>query len=174
MNLFRNLIRWATVDRTGALLQLRHFGEGLIARVEHQEPQGVHFGVPVGAQGIVVAPGGVSSEAVALGMTGAQPAGELAPGEGGLHYLGTFKVFLSDDGKVSLGEQMPGDWVALASLVDARISALQQKIDTHTHPIPGLPVVGGGGGTAGPGTTSAILAPVGPQASVASTNVRSS
>lgn len=179
---FGNLIRWISVDRPGVLLQVRHFGEGIVARVENLEPQGVHFAPPAGAQGLAVAPGGVSSEMVTIDVSGTKPGDTLNAGEGGLHLLGTFKVFLADDGTVHLGAANPGDFIALASKVDSELTkikadldALKTSYDAHTHAA-GL-LIWPGGTVSAPvtGTTGAPVAgaptPHSP-ASVASVKVK--
>ncbi len=98
--------------------------------VEILQGQGVHFMMPVKAEGIAVAPAGISDNAVIVGMGDRKtlPTDSCEPGEGGLHYLGEFKVFLAADGTVSLGATEAADFVALASKVDAAISLLQTAI----------------------------------------------
>lgn len=127
MSIIGNLIRWITVDRPGPVLQIRHFGDGVVARVENLQPQGHHFSPPRGAQGIALAPGAVSSDLVTVAVQGVVPTQDLAPGEGGLHLLGEYKVFLRTDGVLVLGEG--SDAAARASLVDARLSALRNSLD---------------------------------------------
>lgn len=55
----------------------------------------------------------------------------LSAGESALYTAGGgLRVYCRSDGEVHLGTT-PTDFVALASLVDARISAIQAKLDAH-------------------------------------------
>lgn len=130
MTILRNLIRWITVDRAGVLLQVKHFGDGIISRVENLQPQGHHFAPPAGAQGLAFSPGGVSSEAVTIAVQGVVPDVVLQPGEGGLHLLGTFKVFLHADGDISLGAPDASDYAAKASATNNNDQKLSEDITT--------------------------------------------
>ena len=64
------------------------------------------------------------------------------------------------DGTVHMGGAA-GDFVALASLVDARLGAIRTWLNTHTHTV-----------AAAPGTSSVPTAPLGAQDSVAATKAR--
>ncbi len=64
--------------------------------------------------------------------------------------------------ELRLGTDTAANFVALANLVDARISALVTYINTHVH----------SGVTTGPGTSGAPGAPLASQASVAATQVK--
>lgn len=123
----QNLVRLGTVDR-GEQIQLQ--GGDVSPAVPHYEPQGVHFGPVPGARCVVLSPNGVTAQPVALGQSASVPGASIGAGEGGLHYQGTFKVYLAADGTVALGEQMPADFVALASKVNAYISGLHTVLST--------------------------------------------
>ena len=129
----QGIIKRAVVDLTssdGTKHQLLHSGDGVLPDVEYLEPQGLHFATPGAAQGLILCPGAQTSNAVSACLSGAVPSGDLAPGEGGLHYLGEWKVFLAKDGTVSFGDQVSADFVALASKVDAEIARIDQAITT--------------------------------------------
>jgi hypothetical protein len=104
---------------------------------------------------------------VLLSAGGAVPPGAIAAGEGGLHYLGAWRVFCRADGGLCLGDQVPADWAALASLVDARLAAIQAKFDAHTHDVATT-----GSSTAQTGVAKAVAGPIKPLPTVASTKVR--
>ena len=169
----QNLVRRARVDRPGVKPQVAHLGDALVPDVEHMEPQGVHFIAPSGAQGVLLSPNGVTAAAVALGLGGAVPTDSVAAGEGGLHYLGAYKVFLKADGTLALGAFAPSDWVALASKVDSELTSIKSDLtgikaafDAHTH----ILALSLGTGTASP-PASPAPAPHTP-ASVASATVK--
>lgn len=138
----RNVVTRAVVDlRDGAgRYQLLWGGDRASAGVEHLETQGVHFAAPADADALILCPGGDRSAAVAIGVQGAHPSGALPSGTGGLHYLGEWRVFVSDDGTVRLGAREPSDFAARASLVDAELAAIKADLDAlksafdgHTH-----------------------------------------
>lgn len=158
----QNLVRFGFVTRASVRPQVELQGGDVAPSVQVLEPQGLHFRAPVGASGMMLAPNAVSSEATLVSVGGDVPAEALNAGEGGLHYLGAFKVFLAEDGTLHLGSKMPADFVALASLVDARISAIQAKFDAHVHP----------GVTAGGASTSVTPTLIGPLPSVASAKLK--
>lgn len=164
-----NAITRVVVDRseTPILSQVLWGGGRVSSGVEHLEPQGIHFRVPADAGGACLAPSGVRDGAFLLCAGGVVPDSGIGEGEGGLHYLGQFKVFLAADGTVHLGAEAAPDFAALASKVDAALAKLQQKLDTHTHQVATT-----GSATAQAGTAAPITPLVGPLASVASTVVR--
>lgn len=94
--------------------------------VENFQPQGLHFRLPAKSEGIAAAPSGIADNAVVVGASkrSALPDDALLEGEGGLHYLGEYKVFLKADGSLALGSKDPTDFIALASLVDDAIQNL--------------------------------------------------
>jgi hypothetical protein len=159
----RNLITRTLVDSRGSdgTYQVLWSADRVSAGVEYLEPQGVHFRPPKDALGLTISPHADRSAAVLIDAQGTVPTDTISAGEGGLHYLGDYQVFLSSDGTLSLGAKAATDWVALASLVDSRIDAIRSAHNTHTHPAPG-------------GATSAPTAPMAVQATVASTKVRAS
>lgn len=134
-----NLITRAVMDRpdsNGRYLQVLWGGDRVSADVEHLEPQGLHFCPPADASLVVLAPGGSRAGVVALGAGGEVPADAVAAGEGGLHYLGTYKVFLAADGSTCLGAKEPDDFVALASKVDAFHAAIHKLFSASWTPTP--------------------------------------
>ncbi len=166
----QNIVRRAFVDRPGVKPSLAHIGDSIAPDVEHMQPQGLHFIAPAGAQGVLLAPSAITSSAFALGLGGDVPSDSVQPGEGGLHYLGAFKVFLAADGTLALGSKVPDDFVALASLVDDRLSSIRSAFNAHTHDAVTTATVG----LAGPATVT--VSPTGGTistlASVASEKVR--
>ncbi len=131
--------------------QVTWSGERASAGVEYKEPQGLHFALPKDADGMTLAPFGDRSAAVLLSSSGPTPTGTVAAGEGGLHYLGEWKVFLAADGTLALSAKAPSDWVALASLVDARISGLRSDLTSLKTAIgSGFTAVGAGVAANGP------------------------
>ncbi len=171
----RNMLTRGVVDArdNAGTYQVTWSGERASAGVEYKEPQGLHFALPKDADGMTLAPFGDRSAAVLLSSSGPTPTGAVAAGEGGLHYLGEWKVFLAADGTLALSAKAPADWMALASLVDARISGLRSDITTLKAAtqtgLGGVPVAGSGLAGAFASATSAIPAAA---ASVASTKVK--
>ena len=127
------------MNRAGKRYQIDGVGDSALAGVEHMQPQGLHFRAPAGAEGIAVQVGAVPENVVLLGAQAAVPARNLQAGEGGLHYLGAYKVFLDKNGLVHLGTETATNFVALANLVDARLAAIVLYINNHTHASNGTP-----------------------------------
>lgn len=126
----RNMITRGVVnsrDNAGTY-QVSWSGDRASAGVEYKEPQGVHFALPADADGITLAPFGDRSGAVLADAQGVLPTGAIAAGEGGLHYLGEWKVFLAADGTLAISAKAPSDWVALASKVDSEFSRVKSDI----------------------------------------------
>lgn len=119
----QNLITRVRVDRPGGKPQVAGRGDAVYSDREVFEPQGVHFVAAADAQGVQLSPDGQTSAGIVVGLGGQKPA-DGSPGEGGLHLLGTYKIYLALDGKLHLGAKDPGDFVALASKVDAAIATL--------------------------------------------------
>lgn len=158
-NMLQNLITYAAVDRPGTRYQVSGVGEHVRPAVDHLEPQGLHFRAPAGARGVALQPGGVPENVVLLNAQGTTPGDALEPGMGGLHYLGTYKVFLDEDGNVRLGASNASALAARADYVDARLDAIVTYINAHTHAETG-------------GTTAAPEPPLGEQDTVACTKVK--
>jgi hypothetical protein len=159
----QNLVLRASVDRPGVRYQISSVGDSSRSDIEHMEPQGLHFRAPVGAEGIELRPGAVPENSVLVCAQGDAPEDVLLPGEGGLHYLGTFKVFCKSNGEVHLaGGTGAADFVALAQKVDTAIANIRTYINAHVHP----------GVTTGGGVTGAVAVPLGAQASSAAAKVK--
>lgn len=162
----RNLISRIAVNRPGAQPQVTGLGDRVYPDVENLQPQGLYFNPPAGAQGAMLSPAGDPSVALLVGVGGDVPVAPAA-GEGGLHYLGTYKLFLAADGSVHVGQKDPTDFVALASKVDAQLTAFKTAIAA------GLTAVGVGAAANGPTGASAFNSSLGPNPlPVGSTSVR--
>jgi hypothetical protein len=129
----RSMIVRVKVNRSGQKPQLAWLGVRLSPETEIMRPQGVYFLEPADAQGVMVCPGGDPSVGVGVGVGGDLPSDPAAAGEGGLHYLGAWKVYLNTAGEVHLGQQIAPDFVALASLVTAQLNAIRTQYNAHTH-----------------------------------------
>lgn len=174
VNRLKTLIQRVIVDRSAddgnvPQVQIRRFG-GRAEIVEEFQPQGLYFRTPPDAEGIMVSPGGSSSNAVLLSAQDRErwPAGgDIEDGEGGLHYLGAFKVFLDKDGIVYLGAPKGDEGLTEASRddkVQTELKALQSTLNdlvtdfnAHTHG----GVTTGGGATGGPAAPATAPAAVG-------------
>lgn len=172
-SLIQNVVRIATVDQASATPQVRFYSGRAQAETPHMEPQGVHFIPAAAGQGLLLSPCADPGSSVLINAQGSVPADSVAPGEGGLHYMGSYRVFLAADGTLHLGEKDPTDYVALASLVLAELNsvksdftALKALLVSHTHA-----GVTSGGGTSGPSPAFASYTPHTP-ASVASEVVK--
>lgn len=117
------------VDLAGDTYQLLHSGDQVLPDTEYFEPQGLHFRAPTQAQGVALSPGALTSSAVVVNLSGPTPTDAIDAHEGGLHYAGMWRVFLDGDGTVHLGERDASDWVALASRVDAELTAIKADLD---------------------------------------------
>ncbi len=128
--MIRGVVSRAIVNSRAAskLYQVLWLDDRVSADVEYFEPQGVHFNAAGDAVGALLSPGGNKSASVLLCASGASPSDATAPGEGGLHYLGTYKVFCKADGTLALGAYAPADFVALASRVNAELDMLKTAI----------------------------------------------
>lgn len=170
-NAIANVITRGVIDRIdpdGAFAQVEGLSGHVTPEVEVFQPQGVHFKAPTGADVVLVSPTGDTGNAVAFAAArDSLPEDSLGSGEGGLHYLGEFKVFIAADGTVHLGQKDPTDFVALASKVDAALSAIVTYINGHTHPVATT-----GTATAQSGTASAPVSPLASQAPVGSVIVK--
>jgi len=120
-----NLCVRAVVTRSGTQYQAQWLGDRVTSLLENFQPQGVHFRVPVGAEHLLLAPCGEASAAVMLGahLRSAMPTETIPEGTGGLHYLGTFGVYIDQFGTVHLvGGVAALDYVALAGKVLAEFT----------------------------------------------------
>lgn len=102
--------------------------------LEMLEPVGVHFLPSLDEDVLVVEVNGSADNRVVLcaSQRGHRPQDLTDAGTGGLHLLGTWKVFLDSDGTVHLGERDADDFVALASKVDAEIARIWDVLTTWT------------------------------------------
>lgn len=124
----QNLVLRGVVTRSGPRYQVQHLGDRVHPDMELFQPQGVHFQAPVGSEGMLLAPAGETSSAVFLGAhkRSALPSATLADGEGGLHFLGTYAVYIAADGKVHLGGgTAASDFVALAAKVTTELGRVK-------------------------------------------------
>ncbi len=141
-----NTVARGTINRNepdGAFAQVNTVGGRPRPETEVLQGQGVHFKAPDGSDCLVLSPVGDPGNAVAV-VAGKRTALPIAPllqeGEGGLHYLGEYKVFLAANGKVYLGAStplVPVDAVALASKVQEMLLQLKDAFDNHTHAVSG-------------------------------------
>lgn len=115
-------------------------------RMEHMQPYGLSFVPPAGSEGIALAVQGEGSHRVLIGVAkrGDRPT-SAKPGEGGLYSLGEWRVFADEDGVLYLNSAKDDadDAVAVASVADERLDALEQKLNdlitkynAHTHVAP--------------------------------------
>lgn len=169
----QNVVRLATVDRAGVAPQVRYYSGRAQSDTPYMEPQGMHFIPPASCQGLLLSPNADPSLSALVVAQGSVPSDGIAAGEGGLHYLGSFRVFLAADGTLHLGEKDPDDYVALASKVLAELNSvktdltnLKTMLVAHTHA-----GVTTGAGTSGTSPAFAGYTPHTP-ASVASTSVK--
>lgn len=148
IDILRNMVTRVFVNRSGERPQVEWFGGRVTPDATVLEPQGLHFVAPAGAGGAQLAPGGDPSNAVLVGLGGSKPADSIAEGEGGLHLLGTFKIFLAADGTLHLGAKDPSDFVALAGPVADALQALSDRIAVFEAAFAGWTVVAMDGGAA--------------------------
>lgn len=140
--LMQNMITRVVVDRSenAGDYQVLWGGDRVTNGIEHLEPQGLHFRAAKDAGGVVVSAGGQREAGVLLVAGGIIPNDVIGEGEGGLHYLATWRLFLRSDGTLCLGSKEPADWVSLASKVDSELTkikadldALKSSYDAHMH-----------------------------------------
>lgn len=130
--------------------------------LEYKQGQGVFFRPVAGAEGILLTPAGNRACAVLVlaEKNGGTPGGgSIGEGEGGLHYAGTYKVFLDSMGLVHLGAKSGAEFVALADKVKTELDGIKSDLDTiatwtsaHVHS-----GVMTGGGSSGPPAAGASL-----------------
>ena len=100
-------------------------------------PQGVAFRIPVDAEVLVAHPMGDADLPSCIGtdQRGKRPTekpggGDVPEGAGGLHFLGAWRVYVSDDGKVFLGGATDESEPALLGATAVTI------FNAHVHPSP--------------------------------------
>lgn len=152
-------------DRGVVVLQVEQLDGELDDQVEYWQPYGVSFRPPVDSEVLFASVAGDRGFAVAtcVQKRDQRPKNSNA-GEGGLYYMGEWKVFLADDGTVSLGAKAASDYAALASLVEAELDKIRNAIAA------GVPVAMDGGA----GLLASILANLSanPRGDVGSTTVK--
>lgn len=133
--------------------------------VEYLQPQGLHFNLPTNAGGVMLAPGGDPSASVLVSASGALPSvgragesGGAIAGEGGLHYLGSWRVYLDSSGHVHLGSHDASDWVARSSIADQNFTKLRADITSLITAIKAANTAGAGAGGPGAANFSAATA----------------
>lgn len=74
--------------------------------VERLQGYGISFNPPEGSEGLALSPGGERKAMIVLLLEDREqrPTG-ANPGEGGLYYMGAWKVFLKDDGTLRIGSE---------------------------------------------------------------------
>lgn len=169
----QSIIRSCIVDVPAEEPQVRYFSGRVDAAVPYREPQGIHFRPPAGAIGLLLSPAAEAGSAELICAQGSVPSDGLEPSEGGLHYAGTFALFVAADGTLHLGQKDAGDWVALSSRVDAELARIDTAITQLKNAV--TPIAGVADGlTPGTGTTysGAVANLPGSRSSVASAKVR--
>ena len=132
-------------DASAGRVKAAWAGRRITPNVEPVFPQGVYFGVPAGARGVLFAPLGDPSRAKALAQ-GTIPSTSVEGGEGGLHYLSAWRVWVDADGVILAAD--PADtsyFLVRADRLQTELTAIKTYIDAHTHS-----GVVTGGGTSGP------------------------
>lgn len=132
----RGMIKRGTIERIDdssgtQTVQTSLLSDEVADGVEHMQPHGMSFRPPTGSDAVVLAVAGDPAHLVALAASkrGSRPTDAANEGEGGLHYLGEWKVFLAEDGSVHLGGKDPSDWAALAS----KVKKLEADFIAHFH-----------------------------------------
>jgi phage gp45-like len=117
-------------DERGVVeLQVEQLDGELDDQVELWQGYGVSFVPPVDSEVLFAAVAGDRGYSVGIcaQKRDQRPKGSEA-GEGGLYYMGEWKVFLAADGTVALGAKDPSDYAALASLVEAELDKIRNAI----------------------------------------------
>ncbi len=137
--------------------------------------QGVAFRMPVDAEVLVahaMADAGLGT-VIGTSQRGKRPTekpggGEAPEGAGGLHFLGTWAVYIGDDGKTYLGGATSADeFVALATKVLNELNDIRTKFDAHIHVTTATV-----GASATVGVLSVPSPPMGSAGSVAAANTK--
>jgi hypothetical protein len=82
----------------------------------------------------------------------------IGEGEGGLHYLGAWRVYINGAGEVHVGAKVAADAAALASVVDAELTAIKADLSALTALLVGHTHAGVLAGAAVSGTSPAFAA----------------
>lgn len=131
-------------------VQVEYDGDA-VQTVNHLQSCGVRF-VPASGECLLAFSDGDPGNPVALGVTDSEaaPPADSAAGTGGLHLVGTYKVFLAADGTVVLaGDSDTGraatDAAVPAGALLTELNRLKSELDavkadittiqTHTHPV---------------------------------------
>jgi phage gp45-like len=171
--LIQNLATRVAVDRSeaaGGTYQVLWGGDRVSSGLEHLESQGLHFRAAAESGGVVISCGGQRDGGVLISVGGLVPNDAIGEGEGGLHYLGEWKLFLRSDGQLCLGSKTPGDWVALAAKTDQQIQNAKADISSILQALQTWVPVPQDGGAALKAAAASIVAH--PFESVASDKVR--
>ncbi|MFW6086393.1 MAG: phage baseplate assembly protein domain-containing protein [Myxococcota bacterium] len=107
------------------LLQVSLLGDEVQDRCEHLQPYGLSFHPPRKSEAVALAVQGDGSHRVILGVSSRKHRPrDVEEGEGGLYYLGEWKVFLDKNGHVHLGAQEGAAKLARADRVDDEIERI--------------------------------------------------
>lgn len=155
-----NAIRTAVVERVDDAhdvqeLQTTALEDEVDDAVPHYQPLGISFTPAAGAEVLIVSVGSDTANRIALAAQarGKRPT-DAAEGCGGIFRPldGTWALYVDDDGTVHLGAKDPDDFVALASVADSRLDALEQGLsdlitayNAHIHVTTATIGVGGPG-----------------------------
>jgi hypothetical protein len=134
-SVLRAIVKMIDDTKSALTAQIEDMEEGdADADLDVYEPVGVHFKPSADEDMLAFEVGGTSDNRVVMGASqrGHRPQDLTDDGTGGLHYVGTWKVFLDSDGTVHLGERDAGDFVALASKVDDEIARIWDLLTTWT------------------------------------------
>lgn len=116
-------------DAGVVVMQVEQLPGELDDQVEYWQPSGLSFVPPVGSEVLFASVGGDRGHAIAIAVQKRdQRPKNCKPGEGGLHYLGEWKVFVDEDGNTCLGAKAPTDFAALQSLVEAELDKIRDAI----------------------------------------------
>lgn len=152
------------------LVQVTVLADEVRDDVELFEPAGLSVRPPANAETLALAVNGDENHLVALGTSGRdqRPTESVQPGEGGLYFAGTYKVFMKADGTVLLGGSDATDFVPMTTKVDARWTALFNAFSAW---VPGA-VAGDGGAAVATSLKAAIASAASAYQTVASTTTK--
>lgn len=120
-------------DAGVVVMQVEQLPGELDDQVEYWQAYGLSFRPPRESEVLFASVGGDRGHAVAVTVQkrDQRPKG-VEEGEGGLYYMGEWKVFLAADGTVRLGAKEPSDFAALASKVEAELDVIRDAIANAT------------------------------------------